>query len=77
MPYMVKKVGGLAFVLLGGLTVAHGGVAGVGWEMLGGLILIALGAALMGLKVLRRNAVGPAGGDERAESRLHRRNGAG
>ena len=56
MPYMVKKVGGLALVLLGGLTVAHGGVTGLAWEMLGGLILMALGAGLMGLKILRRNA---------------------
>jgi hypothetical protein len=29
MPYMVKKVGGLALVLLGGLTVAHGAVIGL------------------------------------------------
>ena len=57
MPYMVKKVGGLALVLLGGLTIAHGGVTGLGWEMLGGLILVALGAGLMGLKILRRNTL--------------------
>jgi hypothetical protein len=55
MPYMVKKVGGLALVLVGGLTVAHGGVTGLGWEMLGGVILMALGAGVMGLKILRRN----------------------
>jgi hypothetical protein len=55
MPYLVKKVGGLALVLLGGLMVAHGGVTGLAWEMLGGLILMALGAGLMGLKILRRN----------------------
>jgi hypothetical protein len=58
-PYLVKKVGGLALVLLGGLTIAHGAVTGLGWEMLGGLILIALGAGLMGLKILRRNAIEP------------------
>ena len=57
MSHMAKKVGGLALVLLGGLTVAHGGATGVGWEMLGGLILMALGAGLMGLKVLRRNTL--------------------
>jgi hypothetical protein len=55
MPYMVKKLGGLALVLLGGLGLAHGGVAGVAWEMLGGLVLMALGAGLMGVKILRRN----------------------
>jgi hypothetical protein len=55
MPYMVKKLGGLALVLLGGLTVAHGAITGLAWEMLGGLILMALGAGLMGLKILRRN----------------------
>jgi hypothetical protein len=77
MPYMVKKVGGLALVLLGGLAVAHGGVTGLGWEMLGGLVLMALGAALMGLKVLRRNRFEPAGDGERAEARPRRRDGAG
>jgi hypothetical protein len=55
MPYLVKKVGGLALVLLGGLAVAHGGITGLGWEMLGGLVLMALGGGLMGLKILRRN----------------------
>jgi len=55
MPYLVKNVGGLALVLLGGLTIAHGGITGLGWEVLGGLILMALGAGLMGLKILRRN----------------------
>jgi hypothetical protein len=55
MPYVVKKMGGLALVLLGGLTVADGGVTGQAWEMLSGLILMVLGAGLMGLKILRRN----------------------
>jgi hypothetical protein len=57
MPYVVKKVGGLALVLLGGLTVAHGGVTGLGWEVLGGLILVGLGVGLMGLKILHRNTL--------------------
>jgi len=55
MPYMVKKVGGLALLLLGGLTLAHGAATGLAWETLGGLILMALGAGLMALKILRRN----------------------
>ncbi len=59
MPYMVKKVGGLVLVLLGGLTVAHGAVGRLGWEILGGLIVTALGAGLMGAKILRRNTVEP------------------
>ncbi|HEX6000764.1 MAG TPA: hypothetical protein VFZ16_15420 [Hyphomicrobiaceae bacterium] len=59
MPYMVKKVGGLVLVLLGGLTVAHGAVGRLGWEILGGLIVMALGAGLMGAKILRRNTVEP------------------
>jgi hypothetical protein len=55
MPYLVKKVGGLALVLLGGLTIAHGGVTGQTWEMLPGLILMVIGAGLLGFKILRRN----------------------
>jgi hypothetical protein len=63
LPYVVKKVGGLALVLLGGLTIAHGMVAGQAWEALPGLILMIGGAALLGAKVLRRNTF-PAGGEQ-------------
>jgi hypothetical protein len=63
MPYLVKKVGGLALVLLGGLTVVHGVVAEQTWEILPGLILIVIGAALLGAKILRRNTF-PAGGEQ-------------
>jgi hypothetical protein len=63
MPYLVKKVGGLALVLLGGLTIAHGGVAGQTWEMLPGLILMVIGAWLLGFKILRRNTF-PGGRDQ-------------
>jgi hypothetical protein len=62
MPYLVKKVGGLALVLLGGLTIVHGVVAQQTWEILPGLILIVIGAALLGVKILRRNTF-PAGGE--------------
>ena len=63
MPYLVKKVGGLALVLLGGLTIVHGVVAEQTWEILPGLIPIIVGAALLGAKMLRRNAF-PAGGEQ-------------
>jgi hypothetical protein len=55
MPYLLKWVGGLAHVLLGAWRL-HGGLNGLGREMLGGVILMVLGAGLMGLKLLRRNA---------------------
>lgn len=63
MPYLVKKVGGLALVLLGGLIVAHGVVAAQAWEILPGLILMIIGAGLLGAKILRRNTF-PAGRDQ-------------
>jgi hypothetical protein len=63
MPYLVKKVGGLALVLLGGLTIVHGVVAEQTWEILPGLILAVIGAALLGVKILRRNTF-PAGGEQ-------------
>jgi len=66
MPYLLKKVGGLALVLLG-LAVARGGLPGLGQEMLGGLILMVLGAGLMGLKILRRNPFQTGRSNERRE----------
>jgi hypothetical protein len=62
MPYLVKKIGGLALVLIGGLTIVHGVVAEQTWEILPALILIIIGAALLGMKILRRNTL-PAGGE--------------
>jgi hypothetical protein len=62
MPYLVKKVGGLALILLGGLTIAHGVVAGQTWEILPGLILMIIGVWLLGVKIVRRNTF-PAGGE--------------
>jgi hypothetical protein len=63
MPYLVKKVGGLALVLLGGLIIVHGVVAEQMWEIFPGLIVMIIGAALLGAKVLRRNTF-PAGGEQ-------------
>jgi hypothetical protein len=61
MPHLVKKIGGLALVLLGGLTIAHGGVTGQAWEILPGLTLMIIGAALLGVKILRRNTLSAGG----------------
>jgi len=55
MAFLTKKTGGLALVLLGGLTLVHGVSAGRVWETLAGLLLLAIGAALLALKVVRRN----------------------
>ena len=52
---LMKKVGGLGLVLLGGLTAAHGGSTGRAWETSVGLFLILVGALLLFMKVVRRN----------------------
>jgi hypothetical protein len=57
MTLLSKKVAGLGFVLLGGLTAAHGGSAGQTWEMLVGLLLVVLGVVLLVAKIVRRNAI--------------------
>ena len=62
MPLLVKKVGGLALVLLGGLAIVHGVVAEQTWEIIPGLLLMVIGAALLGAKILRRNTI-PGGGE--------------
>ena len=63
MPYLLKKVGGLALVLLGGLVITHAVVAEQTWEILPGLILVIIGVALLAAKILRRNT-SPTGGDQ-------------
>ena len=50
-----KKIAGLALVLLGGLTAAHGAATGETWETLLGLFGLVIGVALLALKVVRRN----------------------
>ena len=52
----VKKAAGLALVLAGGLAAAHGGATGRTWELVLGLLLAAVGAVLLVLKIMRRNA---------------------
>jgi hypothetical protein len=51
----VKKAGGLALVLVGGLMAAHGGSAHEMWELLAGLVLVMIGAAILVMKILHRN----------------------
>jgi uncharacterized membrane protein HdeD (DUF308 family) len=55
MTLLTKKAAGLALILLGGLTLAHGAFAEQAWEALGGLLLLAAGAALLAAKIVRRN----------------------
>ena len=59
MTLLMKKVGGLGFVLLGGLTAAHGGSTGRVSEISVGLFLIIVGALLLFAKVARRNHPDP------------------
>jgi drug/metabolite transporter (DMT)-like permease len=63
MPYLVKKLGGLALILLGGLIIVHGVAAQQTWEIWPGLVLAIIGAALLAAKILRRNTF-PTGGEE-------------
>ncbi|HJZ31259.1 MAG TPA: hypothetical protein VKF35_09140 [Hyphomicrobiaceae bacterium] len=56
MTLFTKKVAGLGLIILGGLILTHGASAGRTWETLTGLLLAAIGAALLALKIVRRNA---------------------
>ena len=55
MTLLKKKVVGLGLVVLGGLATAHGGAAGLTWEIVLGLVFVILGVALLAAKVVRRN----------------------
>ena len=57
MTFLMKKVVGLALVLLGGLTAVHGGSMGQIWEISAGVFLATIGAILLVLKVVSRNRV--------------------
>jgi hypothetical protein len=57
MMLLVKKVGGLGLLLLGGFIAAHGGSVGYTWEIIAGLILAITGGALLAAKIVRRNSV--------------------
>ena len=56
MAFLTKKTGGLAVILLGGLTLVHGAATGQVWETLVGLLLLLIGAALLVSKIVQRNA---------------------
>ena len=50
-----KKMAGLGLVLIGGLIATHGAVVHATWEIVLGFAVLAIGAALLSLKVMRRN----------------------
>jgi len=52
---LIKKIAGLALILLGGLIVAHGGFSSVTWEVVMGTLLIIAGAGILILKIVSRN----------------------
>lgn len=52
---LIKKIAGLALVLLGGLMVAHGGFSSVSWEVVTGTLLIIAGVAILIMKIVGRN----------------------
>jgi hypothetical protein len=52
---LAKKFGGLVLVFLGLLGVAFGYEYGSGSLMAGGVVALVVGAALLALKVIRRN----------------------
>ena len=57
MTLLMKKIGGLALLLLGGLAAAHGGAAGRNWEVVVGLLVAMIGGALLAAKIVRRNTL--------------------
>ena len=55
MTLLIKKVAGLACVLLGGLVIAHAASAGRTWETLVGLLVVIICVVLLAMKIARRN----------------------
>ena len=66
---LIKKIAGLALILLGGLMVAHGGFASVSWEVVTGTLLIVAGVAVLIMKSVSRNTPTNSLPSERAASR--------
>jgi hypothetical protein len=56
MTLLLKKIGGLALFLLGGLMAAHAGSSGRTWELVLGLLIAVIGAGLLAAKIMRRNS---------------------
>jgi len=53
---LAKKLGGLAFVVMGLLGLASGYYNGSGWLTLTGILSLGIGVGLLAIKVIRRNA---------------------
>jgi uncharacterized membrane protein HdeD (DUF308 family) len=66
---LIKKIAGLALILLGGLMVAHGGFTSVSWEVVTGTLLIVAGVAILIMKIVSRNTPTRSLPSERAASR--------
>jgi uncharacterized membrane protein HdeD (DUF308 family) len=56
MTLLKKNLLGLVLTLVGGLALAHGAVMSQAWETTLGLIVLAVGVALLALKIVKRNA---------------------
>jgi|RhiMethySRZTD1v2_1073278.scaffolds.fasta_scaffold233779_2 hypothetical protein len=56
MTLLLKKIGGLALLLFGGLIAAHGGSAGQRWEVVLGLAVAVIGGVILAAKIIRRNS---------------------
>jgi uncharacterized membrane protein HdeD (DUF308 family) len=66
---LIKKIAGLALILLGGLMVAHGGFSSVSWEVVTGTLLMIAGVAILIMKIVGRNTPTRSLPNERAASR--------
>jgi uncharacterized membrane protein HdeD (DUF308 family) len=66
---LIKKIAGLALILVGGLMVAHGGFSSVSWEVVTGTLLMIAGVAILIMKIVGRNTPTRSLPNERAASR--------
>ena len=55
MVLLIKKITGLALILVGGLMAALGGFTSVAWEIVIGSLLIIAGVAVLIMKIVSRN----------------------
>jgi protein-S-isoprenylcysteine O-methyltransferase Ste14 len=56
MKLLMKKLAGLALVLLGGLMIAHGSLVGPTWEIAPGVVLVTIGLVVLMMKITYRNS---------------------
>jgi energy-converting hydrogenase Eha subunit E len=54
---LIKKLGAMLFLIVGALLTATGYAVGPNWLRVLGIALLAVGVALLVLKILRRNEV--------------------